>query len=95
MIKLILREDLPQPAKDIFGDIVKTVYSDVYTYEEDKIEDYLTGGKRCRAYLENGKLSFDDDFVIEFTNGRFVKFRTSEWADISIAPKKDIINPHA
>lgn len=40
MIKRIRRDDLLQPAKDIFGDIVRAVYSDTYTYKGNKLEDY-------------------------------------------------------
>jgi len=86
MINYTKTSELTKIAKNIFGDIVETVYVEHFS-KSDNVN------KIVEKILKNSKpdeLQYDDNtIVIKFTNGRFVNFTGSEWCSITI---NEIIN---
>lgn len=84
--KYVKNENLCKMANNIFGDIVKQAYIEVYyeygsSFLDDIIresdEEKIKGFDRQTGHtLEWGQSTI----VLEFINGNFVEFTNSEWA---------------
>jgi hypothetical protein len=83
-MKILLKKsiNLETLARNIFGDIVKTAYfcSDYQDIAEAKRElrDFDNSCNPFSDIIDNGS----KDIVLEFVNGRKVRFTNSEWGEI-------------
>lgn len=79
-----VNEELTKRGKNIFGDIVKEVLITAVLYEG---LDILAQHEEYHARKAGAELIDLDygDIIIKFTNGKTVKFTSSEWGDISTA----------
>jgi hypothetical protein len=92
--KTVRRRDdlLEKAAKGVFGaDIVAAAYVTTYRYDDctvDEIDERLERAK-CKEkldYIDNSSKTV----IIEFKNGRVVRFTNSEWGSISTISLSDV-----
>ena len=91
----ILREekDLLKIAKNLFGDIVQSVY---YAYWYDKnvnIKEYTERFDMYEKQSSNNDLTIDQDdktIIIYFTNGKKVIFSNSEWGAMEAFNQEEV-----
>lgn len=90
----VMRNDLLETAKNIFGDIVKAVYMDIdiFNDSEENISYYLNN-----TFIKTKNILFSNLFdhvaigiIIEFTNGKFVSFSSSESGNIRATKEKEV-----
>jgi len=82
-IQRIKRSDILKTAIDIFGDIVVGVYEELEVYPGDV---QTSGADICGDEIE-----FVTTVIIEFTNGKFVKFGTAKYSWIEPSTKKEVV----
>lgn len=86
-----VNEDLTNRAKKIFGDIVQDVLICLEVYDDRTINvlaEYEGHHDHQRRNGVNDSIDLDwGDIIVRFTNGKIVKFHTSEWGDITTAGK--------
>ena len=84
-IKLIAYVDVTNNAKNIFGDIVKKAIVVVDEYDEMKGDEseWRNLVKEVRYDVDENVLRVDSSVAyITFTNGKCIKFYSSEWGSI-------------
>jgi len=90
----VVRNDLLETVRNIFGDIVKAVYMDIdiFNDSEENISYYLNN-----TFIKTKNILFNNLFdhvaigiIIEFTNGKLVDFSTTHTGNISIAQEKEV-----
>ena len=80
-IKIRRKRTLEPMLKEIFGDIVKCAYVRITEYN---------GGSMVSVNNNAVDVDYEDTLVVELTNGKFIKFWSSEWGQLSGVEPSDI-----